>query len=113
MHTQATQFASDIVGLARKAAASKQLENAARREARNRSWRPLVYMRYGEFEAVLREVKLRPGMSVVDFSSPQWLSLTLAAQNPSVDFLYTNIIDAELAQYKEIAAALGLHNIRF
>ena len=107
---QAARLADEIQGLARRAM-GHGLGAAAAREARARVRRPVDYMRHAEFEAVLRWLDLRDGMRVVDFSGPQWLTLALAARHPGVQFVYTNIIDAELAAYRDIARALGLANL--
>lgn len=106
----AGQLADEIRALARQALA-KGLGPAAAREARDRVCRPVDYMRHAEFDAVLRWLDLRDGMRVVDFSGPQWLTLALAARHRGVEFIYTNIIDAELAVYREISGALGLSNL--
>ena len=112
MLSLSAQLSTEIAALARRALASG-VTGASAREARSRLRRPLVYMRYGELDAVLRDLDLCAGMKVVDFSSPQWLTMTLASRHPDIEFLYTNIIDAELTQYVEIAQALDLKNIRF
>lgn len=106
----AGQLADEIRALASRALACG-LGAAATREARARIRRPIDYMRHAEFESVLRWLDLQPGMRVVDFSGPQWLTLGLAARHPAVQFIYTNIIEAELAVYREIAQALALPNL--
>ncbi len=107
-----TQLSQEIRALAQKAL-DLGLSQAAMQEARESQHRPLVYMRYGEAEALLRDLKLEPGMRVVDFSSPQWLGIALAARHPQVQFVYTNIIDSELLIYAEIAQKLGLANLEY
>ena len=106
----AGRLADEIRTLAGRALAHG-LGAAAAHEARARVRRPVDYMRHAEFEAVLRWLDLHDGMRVVDFSGPQWLTLALAARHPGVSFVYTNIIDAELAVYREIAQALALPNL--
>ena len=106
----AGRLADDIRSLAKRAL-GHGLDADAAHEARARLRRPVDYMRHAEFEAVLRWLDLRDGMRVVDFSGPQWLTLALAARHPGVHFTYTNIIDAELAAYRDIARALGLPNL--
>lgn len=82
-------------------------------ELEARRLRPLVYMRYPEFDALLPEVDFEPGMEVVDFSSPQWFTLYLAHRFPATRFTYTNIIDEELAAFEALATLFGLRNLSF
>jgi SAM-dependent methyltransferase len=86
---------------------------SARRRARRTASRPIDYMRYGEYQAVLTDLDLVPGMDVLDVSSPQWFSVHLAATHPDVRFTYLNISERELAGFGEIAAVLGLDNITY
>jgi SAM-dependent methyltransferase len=78
-----------------------------------RATRPVDYMRWAEFEATLSKLHLRPGMRVLDISSPQWLTLFLASRYADTQFVYTNIIDSELQPFEEIGGALGLPNLSF
>jgi SAM-dependent methyltransferase len=70
-------------------------------------------MRYAEFEGILRELDLRPGQRVLDVSSPQWFAVYLADANPNVDIVYTNLLEEEVAPFREIASALGLRNLTY
>lgn len=75
--------------------------------------RPIDYMRWAEFEAILRMLDLRPGQRVLDVSSPQWFTLQLAARHPDVQFSYVNIMERELAPFRAIADALELRNLEY
>jgi SAM-dependent methyltransferase len=70
-------------------------------------------MRWAEFEAILSNLRLRPGMRVLDVGSPQWLTVFLASRHKDTQFVYTNIIDSELQPFEEIGRALGLTNLSF
>lgn len=85
----------------------------ARRVARKHAARPIDYMRYAEFEAILRDLHLPSHATVLDVGSPQWFSLYLATTHPAVEFIYINIVEAELAPYAAIAQALGLTNLHY
>ncbi len=113
---RAVAMAQQIRGLADRAArslASTRDQAAARRVAQKHRARPIDYMRYAEFEAMLRDLHLQPHTTVLDVSSPQWFSLSLAATHPDVEFVYINIVPAELAPYAAIAQALGLTNLHY
>lgn len=99
--------------LALKAVEELSSRQSAWRIARGRVARPVDYMRYAEFDAILRDLELLPGMTILDVSSPQWFTLYLASKYPSVDFHYINIIDSELDPYKEISRALGIKNLQY
>lgn len=109
----ATSLAGDIRALARRAAECLMDDRGPRLLALRRMARPVDYMRYAEFAAVLADLTLDSGMRVLDVSSPQWLSLHLASIHPDVEFHYVNILPAELEHFSRIAAALGLHNITY
>jgi len=74
---------------------------------------PVDYMRYAEFEAILKNLELSTETKVLDVGSPQWFSIYLAKKYPTVDFYYINIINSELEPYKEITDALDLKNLRY
>ena len=82
-------------------------------EVRRRSTCPVPYMRYPEFDAILRELELQSDMTVLDVSSPQWFSIYLARKHPGTNFQYINILESELEPYKEIAKALGITNLEY
>jgi SAM-dependent methyltransferase len=109
----ASQAAGDIRSLAARAATNVSASRSVRHIASTRTARPIDYMRYAEFEAILRDLELDSRMTVLDVSSPQWFSLYLANKYPTVEFHYVNIIETELAPYSEIAKALALDNLKF
>lgn len=108
--TEAAQLIRRIAG-----AAQQRLRNnqPAFRISRKTRSRPIDYMRWAEFDAVLRMLDLRPGQTVLDVASPQWLTLYLAAKNPDIHFNYINIMDIGVEPYRAIAAAHGLNNIEY
>lgn len=71
------------------------------------------YMRNREFQGVLEQLEIEDGADVLDISSPQWFTLCLAHLFPKVKFHYTNIIESEIEDYKEIAKAANLNNIEY
>jgi SAM-dependent methyltransferase len=103
--------ANDTRSLALRAVKELSFSQSVCRMARERTIRPVDYMRYAEFDAILRDLEPDSSMTILDVSSPQWFSLYLANQYPSVDFHYINIIDSELAPFKEIARVLGIKNL--
>lgn len=108
----AMRASTEIRQLAREAKARCRTE-LAQRIASQRIRRPMDYMRYAEFQALSDWLVLRPGMKVLDISSPQWLSILLARKNPHTVFNYINIIESELNPFAEIAHALDLNNVTF
>jgi SAM-dependent methyltransferase len=108
----AFRMAEQVRTLARRAARALPSGGLAAKMARRRIARPVDYMRYAEFNAVLEQLRLAPGMRVLDISSPQWLSIFLASTHPDAHFTYVNIVESELTPFAEVAAALGLDNIR-
>ncbi len=113
---RAVSMAKQIRALAQQAVRSLPADShydTARRVARKHSARPIDYMRYAEFEAILRDLHLRPHTTVLDVSSPQWFSLYLAVTHRDVEFIYINIVEAELTPYAAIAQALGLTNLHY
>ncbi len=110
----AVQASEKIKLLASKAAKGiSDSESVCRKVLERTRYCPVNYMRYGEFDAILSDLELKPGMKVLDVSSPQWLSIYLADKYPEVDFLYINIIDEELEPFREIADAVNLSNLRY
>ena len=109
----AMQMSSGIRSLALKAVKELSPSQSAYHIARRRVICPVDYARYAEFDAILRELKISPQMTILDVSSPQWFSLYLADKNPEVGFHYINIIDSELDPYREIANALGIKNLEY
>lgn len=105
--------ASEVSALARRAASALAPSQDAYHIARRAVNRPVEYMRYAEFDAILRDLKLDAGMTLLDVASPQWFSIYLAAKYPNVEFIYANILEPELAPFKDIAAALGIKNLEF
>jgi ubiquinone/menaquinone biosynthesis C-methylase UbiE len=79
--------------------------------ARQRARRPIDYMRYAEFAAVLARLELRDGSRVLDAAGPQWLTLALAAQHPNIEFHYVNLTDYEILPFEEIRKLLQLDNL--
>lgn len=75
--------------------------------------KPVDYIRYAEFDAILKFLELNPSTRILDISSPQWFSIYLAFNYPDVEIDYINIIDRELEAFKEIAFVLELKNLRF
>lgn len=71
------------------------------------------YMRWAEFDAVLRDWRPPPGCRVLDVGSPQWFTLALARLHPTAEFEYVNIDPDEVHPFQAIAAAAGLTNVRY
>jgi ubiquinone/menaquinone biosynthesis C-methylase UbiE len=107
------QVSNDTRSLALRAVKELSSSHAARDIADVRAVRPVDYMRHAEFSAILRDLELNSGMTILDVASPQWFSLYLANKYPSVEFHYINIVDSELDPYKELAEALGIKNLRY
>jgi ubiquinone/menaquinone biosynthesis C-methylase UbiE len=107
------RVASETRTLARRAVEELSHSNPGYKIARARSVCPVDYMRYAEFDAILRDLEIRPRMRILDVSSPQWLSLYLANKYPNVEFTYINIIDSEIEPFKVIAKALGVRNLEY
>ncbi|MEO8842387.1 MAG: class I SAM-dependent methyltransferase [Kofleriaceae bacterium] len=111
MHT--AELSQRIQRLARRTLDALPPIDPACAVARTALVRPIDYMRWAEFEAVLRTLALQPGERVLDVGSPQWLTLSLAEAHPQTEFVYTNIIERELAPFRAIADALGLSNVTY
>ena len=107
------EVASNIRALAMRAVKAFSSSQSAYYIARERIVCPVDYMRYAEFEAILGDLELNSRMTILDVSSPQWLSLYLANKYPNSEFHYINIIDRELNSFTDIAKALGIKNIRY
>jgi len=117
MKTQRAPVTTDSLGtvirrLAQHAIPKLDPMSIACREARTALRRPMNYMRCAELPACANQIMLAPGMQVLDVSSPQWLTLALAAEHPEVQFTYINIIDEELHAFSDIARACELRNVR-
>jgi len=105
--------ASEIRLLGRRFTATGARDSTEARLASRAVVRPIDYMRWAEFEAILRMLDLRPGQRVLDVSSPQWFTLQLAARHPDVQFSYVNILESEMAPFRAIASALDLRNLEY
>lgn len=108
-----TSLAVEIARLAEIAQQGLPAGSVPWREAVHRAKHPIDYMRYAEFPAILEYIDLKDEQSILDVSSPQWLSLYLAYQNPKVTFTYVNISQMELAAVRDTAVVLGLENIQY
>lgn len=108
--TEAGRLIRQIAGLAK-----QQLINnpQAFKIACKTRTRPIDYMRWAEFDAVLRMLDLKPGQTVLDVASPQWLTLYLASNNPEAHFNFVSIMESEVEPYRAIAAANGLNNLEY
>lgn len=109
----ASQVSGEIRALALRAMKGFSSSQSAYHIARRRAACPIDYMRYAEFDAILRDFEISSQVTVLDVSSPQWLSLYLANRYPDIEFCYINIIDSELNPYEEIARALSIKNLRY
>ncbi|MCG3170768.1 MAG: hypothetical protein CALGDGBN_02336 [Pseudomonadales bacterium] len=105
--------ASDIRRLARGIDSIRCQDARAEKLAARAVARPIDYMRWAEFEAVLRMFQVSPGQRVLDVASPQWFTLHLAARHPEVQFSYINIQESEVAPFRAISESLGLRNIEY
>ena len=104
-------LSSSIKKLALQAANKLKDSEPGRNIARFNSIRPIDYMRYAEFDAILRDLVIEPQMEILDIGSPQWFSIFLAKEYPETQFFYANIIDSELEPYKTICRALEINNL--
>lgn len=110
---QIERLARTIRRLAQSSLTKLPASSEARPIAELRALRPIDYMRYAEFAAILDGLTVSPGMKVLDISSPQWFSLALAAENPYAQFVYANILEEEISPFRQIAGALDLTNIEY
>jgi SAM-dependent methyltransferase len=106
-------LAHQIQRIARRALELLPRGDNAHRVARSAVIRPIDYMRWAEFDSVLRRLVLKPGERVLDIASPQWFTLALADANPQTEFVYTNILEAEIAPFRRIAEVVGIANVQF
>lgn len=104
-------YAEKISRLANTIASNASLDDDLRRSAAHRTTRPIDYMRYAEFGAVLARLQLKPGSLVLDAGGPQWLTFALAAEHPRVQFQYVNFADYELHPFEKIRTLLKLDNL--
>jgi len=109
----AEQIYNDIKSLAIDAMRRLPPAQPPYQEAKRRSISPVPYMRYAEFDAILRDLEIQPGMTILDVSSPQWFSIYLAKKYPDANFHYINILESELEPHKEIAKTLGIKNLKY
>ncbi len=107
----ALQMSNGIRSLALRAVEKLSSSQFAYRIAKRRTVCPVDYMRYAEFDALARDLKINSQINILDVSSPQWLSLYLADKNPGTKFHYINILDSDLDPYRDIAHALGIKNL--
>ncbi len=113
LSAEVTSISNDIRKLAIQATNNLDNSDPACKIARFRSIRPIDYMRYAEFDAILRGLEIKPQMKILDVSSPQWFSIFLAQQYPETTFYYINIIESELEAYKKICQAVGITNLAY
>jgi SAM-dependent methyltransferase len=102
-----------IKGLALNAINNLSVSDHAYRIARYSAKHPIDYMRYAEFDAILKDLVITPGMEILDISSPQWFSIYLAGKYPETVFHYINITDKEVDPYKRIVESIGIKNLRY
>lgn len=108
-----TDFSKDIRHLSRQALESLDSSTIAYKTLRKALARPVDYMRYAEFSAILDQLELKPNTVVLDVSSPQWFCIYLASQYPKTDFVYINIIDSEIEPFQQIRETLGIQNLKY
>lgn len=111
LSAEITSISDGIRKLALQATNNLDNSDPAYKIAKFRSIRPIDYMRYAEFDAILQGLVIKPQMKILDVSSPQWFSIFLAQQYPETTFYYINIIESELEAYKKIGQALGITNL--
>jgi SAM-dependent methyltransferase len=109
----AADLARRIQRLAERALATLPANDPSRALAATARVRPIDYMRWAEFGALLPRLALRSGQRVLDVGSPQWLALALADAHRDCDFIYTNIIARELDPFRRIAEVLELRNLTY
>lgn len=108
-----TNISEDIKCLSRQALESLDSSTTAYKALKKALTRPVDYMRYAEFSAILDCLELQPDTLVLDVGSPQWFCVYLASQHPKTDFVYINIIDSEIEPFQQISKALGLQNLQY
>ena len=89
--SQLKGYAELIRVLVKKVEKNRNAEAEIIRIARQRRYRPIDYMRYAEFGAALRSLRLERGSRVLDASGPQWLTFALALQHTDIEFYYINV----------------------
>jgi SAM-dependent methyltransferase len=109
--TQVKRYAEIIRTLVKKIEKNANVEQEIQRIARQRARRPIDYMRYAEFGAVVGGLRLQRGSRILDAAGPQWLTFALAAQHPDVEFHYINLTDYELLPFMRLRELLELDNI--
>lgn len=108
-----TDLSKKIRDLSRHALKSIGSSQSARKVLKKALVRPVDYMRYAEFNAVLDQLELKPNTMVLDVSSPQWFCIYLASKYPDTNFIYINIIDSEIEPFQQISQALNLQNLEY
>ncbi len=106
-------FLDSIREIAKKSFKSLPASSPSKKEAKLRRKRPVDYLRCAEFPLVLEQMELEKGWKVLDVGSPQWFTLLLAKDNPSVDFFYLNILKDEIDCIKDIAKNLEVKNLHY
>lgn len=107
------RISSVIRDLAQQAQNSLSASDPAYKVAEERVYRPIDYMRCAEFFAISNYLSIKPGMRILDVSSPQWFSMFLAKENPETEFNYINIIETELDSFNRISEICGLNNLHY
>lgn len=106
-------FRNSIKEMAKEALRLLPENSPSREEAKLRMKRPLDYLRCAEFPLALSHFELKDGMKILDVGSPQWFSLVLAKNYPSINFFYLNILEREIESVKDIAKVLRIKNLHF
>ncbi|MGQ9617686.1 MAG: SAM-dependent methyltransferase [Candidatus Aminicenantia bacterium] len=83
------------------------------KEAKFRVKKPVDYLRCAEFPIVFQHLEFKDGMKILDVGSPQWFSIFLAKDFPSIKIFYVNILKEEIDLIKGIAKSIELRNIDF
>lgn len=107
------EISKNIKALAKTSSSKLPPHEDAHKIASKRVIRPIDYMRCAEFDAVLRNLKIKPKMRILDVSSPQWFTLYLAAKYPETEFIYINITDDQVSPFNKIAGSLGISNLTY
>lgn len=106
-------FRNSIKEMAKEALKLLPENSPSREEAKLRMKRPLDYLRCAEFPLVLSHLNLKGGIKILDVGSPQWFSLVLAKNYPSINFFYLNILKREIESVRGIAKAFRIKNLHF
>ncbi len=106
-------FRNSIKEMAKEALKLLSENSPSRKEVKLRIKRPIDYLRCAEFPLAFSQLELKDGMKILDVGSPQWFSLILAKNYPSIKFFYLNILKREIDSIKDIAKALRIKNLHF